>query len=296
MGSDRNQLTKLLANFDSNKFTYHGVEAWSARDLQALLGYQNWQNFRSALTRAMDACAGVGRDPEQHFVPLVGEPEFAAGRIFTGVSKKSGRGRPREELILSRLGAYLTAMNGDPTKEAVAFAQAYFATQTRKMELLVKHMEELDRLSARKQLSRTEKELNGALYQHGVDDKGFAIIRSRGDRALFGGRTTADMKARLGCPEDQPLANHLQTVLIRAKDLAAEMTAFNTKARSLQGVTPIGDEHVRNNTNVRGALRESGIVPEDVKAAEDTRKVASRHKRAPRLVAKEADCLPVKRD
>ena len=269
-----------------------GVEAWSARGLMSLFGYDTWRNFRAAIDRAIQACATAGRDPERNFIPIEGDIQVGENRIFVGVVKNSGRGRPAEGMILSRFAAYLVSINGDPSKEPIAFAQVYFAMKTRSMELLEQRLAEVERLEARRQLTQTEKELSSALYNYDVDDAGFGVIRSRGDKALFG-LSTAQMKERLKCGS-APLANKLQTVLIRAKDLAAEMTAHNTKASAgrLRGVQAIGNEHVKNNANVRGALLASGIVPERVPPAEDTTKLERRHKKDQNSVADLAQDLP----
>ncbi|CAA2141036.1 hypothetical protein [Hyphomicrobium sp. ghe19] len=290
MGVRQSEIAKLTSAFEEQRFTMDGVEAWSARGLMPLFGYESWQNFQSAIDRAVTACTSAGKDASRHFIPVVGDLDITGDRIFNGVIKKSGRGRPPEGMILSRFAAYLVALNGDPTKEAIAFAQVYFAMQTRSMELLEQHLAEVERLEARRQLSQTEKDLSSALYNHGVDDTGFSIIRSRGDEALFG-LTTKEMKDRLKCGS-APLANRLPTVIIRAKDLAAEMTAYNTRANKLRGVRPIGDEHVRNNQNVRSALMSSGINPARVEPDEDTAKLERRHKSQHGKVALSAQELP----
>lgn len=292
MAVRQSEVSKLLTTFESLRFSCDGVDAWSARSLMALFEYDRWENFRNALDRAIEACRTAGKDPERHFIPAAGDLDITDERIFRGVTKKSGRGRPREEMILSRYAAYLVSMNGDTAKEPVAFAQEYFALQTRSMEVLQQRLAEVERLEARRQLSQTEKDLSATLFHHGVDDKGFAIIRSRGDEALFG-LPTAEMKRRLQCGS-APLANRLPTVLIRAKDLAAEMTAYNTRQNpaTLHGVKAIGDEHVKNNANVRGALLASKITPEAVAADEDTAKVEKRHRREHGSVAAEAQELP----
>lgn len=296
MPINRHRLAKLTATFDEHKFSYDGVEAWSARDLQCLLGYDTWHNFRNAIERAMASCANAGRDPSRHFIPFEGELDLSPDRIFNGAVKNSGRGRPREDMILSLFGAYLVAMNGDPSKEQVAFAHAYFALQTRKMELLEKHIAEVERLEAHRHLTRSEKELSGVLYQHGVDELGFRIIRSRGDQAFFGGLTSQEMNARLGGANDRPLANYLQTVLIKAKDLAVEITAYNTRTRDFRGVQRISDDHAGNNTNVRDALVESGIKPENLLPTEDTKKVEAWHKQGVVWVGVAAGELPALRN
>lgn len=290
MAVRQSEIAKLHASFESLRFTCEGVDAWSGRDLMDLLTYDRWENFRTAVDRAIDTCRTNGKNPERHFLPAEGELNISTDRIFRGVTKKSGRGRPREEMILSRYAAYLVAMNGDPSKEAVAFAQEYFAVQTRSMEVLQQKLAEVERLQARRQLSQTEKDLSSALFHHGVDSAGFSIIRSRGDEALFG-LSTQQMKERLTCGS-APLANRLPTVIIRAKDLAAEMTAYNTRTNKLRGVGPIGNEHVKNNKNVRGALLASGINPAHVEPDEDTAKLERRHKSEHGKVAQRAQELP----
>src|SRR5262245_27069723 len=206
MPIDQTQVTKLSLEFDAYRFSFDGVEAWSARDLMSLLGYDRWENFRYTIQRAMEACTRVDRELSRHFVPVIGQLDISSpDRIFRGVRKKSGRGRPSEDVILSRFAAYLVAMNGDPSKEELAFAQAYFSIQTRKAEVLQERLAETERLRARQQLSRTELAFNNMLLTRCVNSS-YALIRSAGDRALFGGFSTKAMKKRLGCPPNTPLA------------------------------------------------------------------------------------------
>ena len=194
------------------------------------------------------------------------------------VNLGSGTAREIPDIMLSRYACYLIAQNGDSRKEPVAFAQTYFAIQTRKQEILEKRVEELERLEARKKLTQTEKELSATFYEHGVDDQGFSRVRSRGDQALFGGRTTIEMKRKLGTPESRSLADFLPTITIKAKDFAGEITHFNVKRENLQGENQITEEHEKNNRDVRRVLAKSNIYPEELPPEEDVKKLERRIK------------------
>ncbi len=254
------------------------VECWTARDIQPLLGYDTWRRFHDVIVKAMRACEQSGHEIGDHFVDV--------GKM---VSLGSGAEREVPDILLSRYACYLIAQNGDSKKEPVAFAQTYFALQTRKQELIEERLADAERLEARDKLKRTEKELSGALYQRGIDQRGFAIIRSKGDMALFGGRTTADMKYRLGIAKTRALADFLPTVTIKAKDLAAEMTNHTVRTQNLHGQSPIAAEHVRSNTNVRAALNKSAIYPENLPAAEDAKKLERRVQKEEIELAKRAE-------
>ncbi|MGH6815310.1 MAG: hypothetical protein ACREC6_06380, partial [Hyphomicrobiaceae bacterium] len=284
----------LRERFEDKKFTFNGVEAWSARDLQQLLGYAIWQDFRVAIERAMESCRRTSHDPKRHFMSVASKLSLSEARVFRGifrdVPKKSSRGRPREEMILSRYACYLIAINGDTRKEAVAFAQAYFIVQTRKMEVLQEKVFEVERLHARQSLSRTEEAFTGVLFEHGVDAEGCALIRDAGDKALFGDLSTAEMKRRLRCPRKVPLANRLQTVLISGKRFAADLTIHVTLDRDLHGRGPIRRTHVKHNRHVRQVLRKNGVTPENLPPAEDTGRLAARHAQEVKAIAR--DNLP----
>ncbi|NPA67216.1 MAG: DNA damage-inducible protein D [Chlorobi bacterium] len=247
--------------------TADGTEYWLARELQELLGYTQWRNFAKVIEKAITACENSGQAKDDHFV---------------GVSKMvnigSGAERQIDDIMLSRYACYLIAQNGDPRKEQVAFAQSYFALQTRKQELLEKRINEIERVRARKKLSQTEKELSGILYERGVDSKGFARIRSKGDQALFGGMTTGAMKYKLSVPKNRPLADFLPTITIKAKDFANEITNFNVQKENMRGEQKITEEHIKNNTEVRNLLKNRGIIPENLPPEEDIKKVERRLK------------------
>jgi DNA-damage-inducible protein D len=261
------ELTASGRNFEDIKHTKDGGEYWSARELMPLLDYSTWRMFHQSIVRAIESAKASGAVVTDHFV--------GAGKmVLTG----SGAEREVNDYHLTRYACYLIAQNGDPRKKAIAQAQTYFASQTRKQELATQHKRDIERLDARNKLRETEKRFSGVVLDRGVDQPGIAEIRGAGDQALFGGHNTADMKRRLGVKPHEPLADHVPTVTLKAKDLAAEMTAVNTLEKDLQGKDPIKHEHVGNNQAVRQALGERGIKPEQLPPAENISRVAKRIK------------------
>ena len=258
------------------------VEFWFARDLQTLLEYTEWRNFLRAVEDAKTACEKSGVNVRNHFVD-----------VNKMVPIGSGAERPVEDIMLTRYACYLIAQNGDPRKSSIAFAQTYFALQTRKQELIEEHMRLQQRLDARERLKESENALSRNLFERGVDEKGFARIRSKGDAALFGGKATQQMKTILAVPEGRPLADFLPTVTIAAKNLANEITNHNVTERDLQGEQSITREHTQNNTTVRSMLVERGIKPEALPAAEDLKKLERRVKSAEKKMIEDS-ALPEK--
>ncbi|TBL50989.1 DNA damage-inducible protein D [Obesumbacterium proteus] len=263
------KLQMLQQHFDSlaQRTDSDGIEFWFARDLQPHLGYARWENFQTAIIRSVEACRLSGFKELDH---------------FRGVTKMvllgSGAERAVEDLILTRYACYLIAQNGDPRKPEIAFAQSYFAVQTRKQELIEDRMRLYARLEARDRLKESEKALSQNIYERGIDDAGFSRIRSRGDAALFGGHTTQDMKDRYGIVKNRPLADFLPTLTIAAKNLATEMTNYNVQQIDLHGEQPITSEHEQNNVSVRDMLGLRHIKPEELPAEEDLKKLQRRVK------------------
>ena len=255
------QIKELFAQFEVAASEYEGVECWSARELQALLGYTKWENFQKVIDKAKDSCRNAGEQTSDHF------PD-----VRKMVPIGSGAEKEIDDILLTRYACYLIAQNGDSRKEEISFAQNYFAVQTRRAELVEQRLLEFERVKAREKLSQTEKQLSGVLYERGVDEKGFGIIRSKGDQALFR-LTTQQLKRKMQVPDGRPVADFLPTISIKAKDLAAEMTSLNVQNKNLKGHNPIEKEHVDNSKAVRDMLTKRGIVPENLPPAEDVKKV-----------------------
>ena len=268
-------ITKGIKDDDGNT-----IEVWCARELQTVLGYARWENFVGAIGRAMESCKTLGINVDDHF-----------REVTKMIALAKGAQRDVQDFMLTRYACYLIAQNGDPKKEEIAFAQSYFAVQTRKAELIEERLNEFARLNTRERLRASEKQLSRNIYERGVDDKGFGRIRSKGDCALFGGLSTEQMKKRLGI-KSGALADYLPTLTIAAKNLATEMTNYNVEQKDLYGEANITAEHVQNNRSVRGMLGQRGIKPENLPPAEDIKKVERKVAKDERLMQKDAQKLP----
>ena len=272
---EKDTIIKLNKRFEEYAYEQDGVEYWLARELQELLEYTQWRNFENVIAKAKIACEKSGNAISDHFAD-----------VSKMVKIGSGAEREQDDLMLTRFACYLIAQNGDPKKEQIAFAQSYFAIQTRKQELLEERIQLMERLQAREKLAATETELSKNIYERGVDNSGFARIRSKGDWAMFGGYNTSDMKRKLGIKENRPLADFLPTITITAKQLATEITNFNVKKNNLNGEAHITVEHVKNNQDVRALLGKNDIKPEDLPVEEDIKKLERRVKTLDKEIAK----------
>jgi DNA-damage-inducible protein D len=256
-------IAELFQKFESARYTNNKVECWSARELQEILGYSKWANFFKVIEKAKKSCETALGLTSDHFADI--------GKM---VDLGSGSAREITDIAFTRYACYLVAQNGDATtKVEIAFAQTYFAVQTRKQEIIEQRLLDVARVTAREKLSKSEKILSGIIYERGVDDKGFAIIRSKGDQALFGGFSTTDMKRKMQIPENRPLADFLPTLTIKAKDFATELTSHNVIDKNLKGEVQISKEHIDNNIAVRKMLKGRGVLPENMIAVEDVKKI-----------------------
>ena len=270
-------ISELFKKFEDACYDFDGVECWSARELQDILSYSQWRNFKNVIDKAQKSCEQAGEEAKNHFAEFSKMVEIG-----------SGAQKPVEDIALTRYACYLIAQNGDATtKSEIAFAQTYFAVQTRKQEIIEKRLLDVARVTAREKLSQSEKKLSGIIFERGVDNKSFAIIRSKGDQALFGGRATNDMKRFLQVPANRPLADFLPTLTIKAKDFATELTSHNVIDKDLKGDGQITKEHIDNNLAVRKMLQDRGVKPEQLPPSEDIKKVERRLESEEKKILKE---------
>jgi DNA-damage-inducible protein D len=277
-------IQELLLKFEDACYDFKGIECWSARELQEVFNYTQWRNFIKVIDKAKITCETSGEKTLDHFADVSKMVELG-----------SGSERMVDDLALTRYACYLIAQNGDSSKPEIAFAQTYFAVQTRKQEIIEQHLLDVARATAREKLSKSEKKLSGIIYERGVDNAGFANIRSKGDQALFGGFSTNDMKRKLAIPNSRPLADFLPTLTIKAKDFATELTSHNVTDKDLKGETQITKEHIENNRAVRKMLLDRGVKPEQLPASEDVKKVQRRIDSEEKRVLKEVKNLQNKK-
>ena len=273
----RELIIELLEKFENACYTINDIECWSARELQEILGYARWENFVNAIEKAKLACETAQEPISDHFRDVT-------KMVILG----SGSQREVNDIALTRYACYLIAQNGDVQKAPIAFAQTYFAVQTRKQEIIEQRLLDVERVFAREKLSKSEKKLSGIIFERGIDQHGFGIIRSKGDTALFGGFSTGQMKKKLGIPDAKPLADFLPTLTIKAKDFATELTSHNVIEKDLKGEKSISTEHIDNNAAVRKILLERGVKPETLPPAEDLSHVKRRLDNDGKKVLKES--------
>jgi DNA-damage-inducible protein D len=270
----------LTTNFEAHaQQTETGIEFWLARDIQHLLGYTKWDNFLNVVSKAKTACDVSGHAVPDHFADV--------GKT---IAMPKGAEKEVPDLMLTRYACYLIAQNGDSKKQEIAFAQTYFAVQTRKAELIEQRLLDAERISARKKLSATEKELSEVIFEQVGGNQDFAFIRSKGDHALFG-KSTQAMKAHWKVPDSRPLADFAPTIILKAKDFATEITIFNARQHQMGTESAISSEHITNNKAVRDTLLERGIRPESLPPVEDVKKVERRLLSEDKKALKKPDAL-----
>ena len=271
---------ELTSTFEAHaQQTENNVEFWLARDLQHLLGYTEWRNFITIISKAKTSCEVSGHPITDHFVDVNKMVELG-----------SGSKRDVDDIMLTRFACYLIAQNGDSRKQEIAFAQTYFAIQTRRAEIIEKHLLYAERILARKKLIATEKELSKVIFEQTGGNQNFALIRSKGDQALFN-KTTRAMKAQWRVPDNRPLADFAPTIILKAKDFATEITIFNAKEQKMTNEDEISSEHIYNNAAVRKTLLERGIRPETLPPAEDVKKIERRLSSEQKKSLKKPDIL-----
>lgn len=264
--------TSLIPSLPSfeflKKLNKHGIEYWSARDLQPSLGYTQWRRFENAIKKAMESCKQSGNDPKHHFAGAGKQIEFGKGAT-----------QMVEDYHLSRFACYLIAQNGDSRKPEIAQAQKYFAIQTRRQEISDQMAADLERLETRQQMTVEFKALSGVARDAGVQDKMFGIFHDAGYRGLYGGLGVDAIKTRKGISPKENLMDRMDTTELIANQFRMSQTREKLKRENIRNQEDAIETHEAVGKEVRAAIAKiGGTPPENIPPAEPIKNVAKRLK------------------